>query len=101
MIKSFFDITKTILTKSKNISDEPDFKRNSNIYMVLRHLSCNDNLMPYVEIAQRMTASGLSDVSVYNWLYTNIPKQNGFLTYYIKKNKSINKGKRKETPKIK
>ena len=92
---NFFDILKNILSKGDDFLDEhPDFKKNFSTYMLIRYLSMREDLFPFALIIQQMVSAKISDMSIYKFAYTHIPKTRSTFIKYIKKsNKESNEQK--------
>lgn len=84
---SFFDILKNILSKDNDsLEQHPDFKKNFSTYMLIRYLSMREDLFPFALIIQNMVSAKITDMNIYKFAYTHIPKTNHYIKYIKKKN---------------
>ena len=88
-MNNFFDIMSDILLKKSGgtLCDDPDFNKLFSSYMLARYLSMRDELIVYAMIINKYQTV-LEPVQIYQWSYTNIPKQKSGYISYIKKPKS-------------
>lgn len=87
---SLFDIISDVISfKKRDLDKHPDFNKMMSSFMLVRYLSMRNELMPYVEILNRIQ-TGLTKEQFYHLACDLIPKsRNGFVKYYLKKEKAV------------
>ena len=92
-----FDCLKEIITiKSGKLSEEIDFDKNWDSFMIVRYLSMDDRFVDIAVVANQFT-SIFTKKEMYNFLLKSIPKnRNSFISYISKPKKKSKKELEKE-----
>jgi len=87
---TIFDILNSISHTKVDLSEEEDFDREYNAFMINRFLSLDESTVFYANEASKM--SNLPGVVQYQFLLNSIPKKKRYFKYVkgVKKSKEIN-----------